>query len=902
MTLSWDRAPAWSDPRIPFLGILAVYVVLGVTVLGFNRSPAQILLTVGGACGLDMLLHYLLRGRRLLFPLSAAITGCSLCILANYAHGPWLPAVPVFFAIASKYLFTFEGKHVYNPSLFGLVASLLLAAGMVSPAPAYQWGGTLAIAAFVVTAALVLFVFRIGRNGLILAFLGFYLLQLALRAWLTRWHLPPETLFLGAFTSPAFYLFTFFMITDPQTSPPQTRAQVLMALVLVTVDLLLHQLESLSTLFYAAFICFSGRLLWLHASAAWSNPADLPRRLRHGALQLAVVAALASAGLLAYQLLRTPLASYTPDFSLRLVDAAAAGIRARPGDVLGRVDPRIAHVSKWVLSVGDAVAVADADGDGLQDVFFTLPLKHGEDRAALYRNLGAGRFERLPLPALDRLVAVPEREGLPSGAVWLDYDDDGDADLFLLVSFGHPRLLQNRVAEERVLRFIDVTQAAGIDEYLASVAVNALDVNRDGGLDLLMCSAFTTELPGYARPTPFNVFRLPRPEYEGDRRMFNFMHRSWHAADNGGGCALYLNTGAGGFRKQDARRWGLGTRRWVMAIGSGDFNADGWTDLYLANDFGPDELLLNRRGEHFESVHGRLVGSLGRDTYKGMNAGVADYDNNGHLDVYISDVHEPLQAEGSLLWMNDGGVDAKGDEAFRDEALRRNALNERRFGWGAAAGDLDRDGRIDLIQANGMVDDRYDHRQTPCPDYWYWNDKIALTGPDVHGYADRWADLRGRCIFPDELNRVYLNRGPYFVDAARDLGWTEPGTSRAVALSDWDNDGDLDVFVTHQFAPPSLYENRARGNWIGLDLQGNGRSCNRDALGSQVTATLAGIKQLREVQASNGLSAQGDQRLLIGLGVATGPVRVSIRWCGEAAAQTLELPANRYHHLTQRPE
>ena len=226
MTLTWDRLPNRHDPRIAFFALLCVYLVLGITVLGFNRNPYQILSTITFACLLDMALHYIFKDRRLLLPLSGAITGASLSILVNYAHGPWYPMVPVFFAIASKYLITMNGRHVFNPSLFGIVLCLWLADGMISASPAYQWGGSIAMSIFIVTAALVLFVFKIQRTTLIISFLLFYFIALAVRAWLTRWHMPPETWFMGALTSPAFYLFTFFMITDPVTSPQSRRGQI----------------------------------------------------------------------------------------------------------------------------------------------------------------------------------------------------------------------------------------------------------------------------------------------------------------------------------------------------------------------------------------------------------------------------------------------------------------------------------------------------------------------------------------------------------------------------------------------------------------------------------------------------------------------------------------------------
>lgn len=203
--------PGRGDPRLAVAAILAAYVVLGITVLGFNRSPAQVLVAVAAAVALDMGLNRVLRGGPQLFPLSALITGLSLSILINYAHGLAYALAPVFLAIGSKYVFTFRGRHLYNPALFGVAASLLLADGMVSDSPAYQWGGTYAVVAFVVTLGLLLLVLRIRRGTLVVSFLVFYFAALALRAWITRWQMPFETWFMGALSSPAFFLFTFFM-------------------------------------------------------------------------------------------------------------------------------------------------------------------------------------------------------------------------------------------------------------------------------------------------------------------------------------------------------------------------------------------------------------------------------------------------------------------------------------------------------------------------------------------------------------------------------------------------------------------------------------------------------------------------------------------------------------------
>lgn len=895
--------PGSGDPRWRVAAILLTYVMLGITVLGFNRSPTQVATTVATAVLLDLLLHRVVRGGPPLFPLSAFITGLGLSILVNYAHGPWLAAVPPMFAIGSKYLFTFRGRHVYNPALFGLVACLLLGGGLISESPAYQWGGSYAIALFIVTLALFLFVLKINRVALVLSFLVFYAVSVLVRAWLTRWHMPMETWLLGAVSSPSLYLFTFFMITDPQTSPPSRRGQVLLALAIVTIDFALNLRESLSTLFYAAFICATFRFLWSHAqdvragAGAWwvQSRERLGRRI-----------GLVGAGALAWfgiQGLVQADRSGLPGFTLTEVSAQATGIESRPGRVLQSVDPRIANVAKWLLSVGDAVAVADIDNDGRQDIFLTYPLKDDGSRAGLYRNLGGLRFERVPLPALDRLFKDPARNGLPSGAVFFDYDNDGDQDLLVLVGYGQTRLFRNRLVEDGVVAFEDVSDAVGLTQYTIAVAATVADFDRDGRLDLAIGNPINPWLRGYEAPTRFNIFALPAPADAGDRRMLNVMHRTWHDANNGGGMSAFLNR-QGRFAPLSDRQLDLvGEHRWTVAIGAADLNGDGWPDLYVANDFGPDQLLINQGDASFRRVHGSVAGSIGRDTYKGMNVSIADFDNDGRVGIYVSNVHERLQAEGSMLWQLSG--DARSVDAWADRASQRGLLNENRFGWGAAVGDLDLDGRLDILQANGMVDNAYDPDAPGCPDYWYWNDKIALTRPDVHGYTDRWADLRGRCIFPHEKNRVYLNRGQYFVDVADRVGWSVPGNSRGIALVDLDDDGDLDVIVTHQFGAASIYRNDRRDgrpvSWVGLQLQGDGKRCNRDAIGSTVALEVVenGVPrtQRREVVAVNGFAAQSDRRLLFGLGAASGPVTASVFWCAASTPQKVVLEPGQYHRL-----
>lgn len=799
------------------------------------------------------------------------------------------------------------------------MAALVLGQGLFSSSPSYQWGGTGAIVVFIIMAALVLFVFKVGRTALIVSFLVFYFLQTALRAWIMRWHVPPETLFYGALTSPAFFLFTFYMITDPKTSPDGTWPQIGWAFGVVLLDLFYHLKFSLATFFYALFFLSLGRWAWLHAGRLIKEglPASLHEMVtKNYAFRLVTIAAIGAIGFSLYAYVIHPqFCAIRPGFRLVEVPESVTGIQSQLSHVLEEIDPRIQHIAKWLLSVGDAVAVGDIDHSGRQSIFLTNPLKEPKDRNALYQNLGGYHFKRIPIPALDEVSAHPEKYGLVAGALFVDYDNSGEQSLFLLTAYGKVILLKNRFNETGRLEFVDVTKESGIDEYCIGVAATFFDYDRDGKLDLLIGNTLSTHLADYATPTWLNIFHLPQPEYPGDRRMFHFMHDSWFNAENGGGYVLYHNVGHGKFEKMDVSKMGMPQTHWTMAIGTGDFNHDGYTDIYCANDFGPDDIYLNDKGRGFKRVSGTFVGSVGRDTYKGMNVSVGDLDNNGQQDIYISDVHVPLQAEGSLLWRTRPNPKDPFTPQFEDTATERGVLNEKRFGWGAAMGDLNLDGWLDIVQANGMVDDAIDRKFPTTHDYWYQASHVMRSGPEIHSYADRWADLRGYDIFGHQANRVYISRGvganPEFVDASVEVGLTKLGNSRAIGLVDFENHGVLDVLITHQFATTQIFHNTLRDDprgaasqrhWLGFLLHGDGAIINSDAVGSQVTIRYVEngkqVQQMREISTTSGFSAQSDRRLLFGLGDYHGTVNVEVAWYGGQKQNFTTTSLDAYQDLT----
>ena len=227
-------------------------------------------------------------------------------------------------------------------------------------------------------------------------------------------------------------------------------------------------------------------------------------------------------------------------------------------------------------------------------------------------------------------------------------------------------------------------------------------------------------------------------------------------------------------------------------------------------------------------------------------------------------------------------------------------------------GDVNLDGWLDIVQANGMVDDRYDHRFAKPRSYWYVNEKLMRSGPGIHTYADMWGDLRGYDINGREPNRIYLSRGAVtrmqFADAAPQLGLTAQTNSRGMLLADFDNDGAPDLLITHQFAPPTLYrstlnDRASAPHWIGFALAGNGTTVNRDAAGARITISYlengTRVEQMREITITNAFAAQGDRRALFGLGAFAGEVEVKVRWPGETAHAVGPFAPGSYHRIEQ---
>lgn len=250
--------PSKDDPRWLFVCFHGSYVVLGHALLNFNRAPLEILIAIAACCGLDMLYTWV-TSRKLLVPLSGLISALGLAILFTAPGNGWLMLLTSWICISSKYLITWRGRHIYNPTNIALVAMLLLSGGEASVAPAYQWGGRYEVVALVFVLGFIMML-KVRKLALTLTFTVVFVLGALVRAELT--HMPAAITIWAQISGGAFWLFLFFMITDPKTSPASTKGQILFGAGLALVDMWLQLSFAVFSIFYALFLISTLRALY----------------------------------------------------------------------------------------------------------------------------------------------------------------------------------------------------------------------------------------------------------------------------------------------------------------------------------------------------------------------------------------------------------------------------------------------------------------------------------------------------------------------------------------------------------------------------------------------------------------------------------------------------------------
>jgi hypothetical protein len=528
------------------------------------------------------------------------------------------------------------------------------------------------------------------------------------------------------------------------------------------------------------------------------------------------------------------------------------------------------------------MTTADYDNDGFYDLFIPDGVE-----SRLFRNKGDGAFEdvtaRTGLAGLDGV----------SVGLFADYDNDGDKDFFVSRTFQPNQLFRNDGGT-----FSDVTVKSGIGADSCTTVASWGDYDNDGDLDLYVGRYLD---PRDDIPTTFY-------------------------ARNGLPNQLYRNNGNGTFTNVTETA-GVGETGLCLGTVWGDYDDDGYLDLYVVNDFGRKTLYHNNRNGTFTDV---TVKTNTLAYGAGMSASMGDYDNDGKLDIYVANIRSehawyaewPTVARYMVncwkqgVWKSDmplyfevfrqsgfGFVEVfqqmasgntllrnKGDGTFDDVTWAASA-NPPGWFWGSGFADFDNDGWQDIYSANG----------------WVYNDRGTEIELDFLNNVVSKQDVYKTGLFFDpkhfgrtswhgwERNRHLRNNGDgTFSEIGRAAGTDLVLNSRGIAVADFWNRGALDIAVAASTGRHALLRNEVapRRTWLGVETIGT--KSNRDGVGARVTIRADGKLQTREVVLGDGYGAQNSLRLYFGLNNARSIDEMTVRWPRSGIVQTFRnIPANR---------
>ena len=481
----------------------------------------------------------------------------------------------------------------------------------------------------------------------------------------------------------------------------------------------------------------------------------------------------------------------------------------------------------FIEPIGSGVALFDFDNDGDLDLYFV----NGSDLPGISSSIPpTNRLYRNDDGAFTDITdkASVGNTGYGLGCCVGDYNNDGFTDLYV-TNYG-PNVLYRNNGDGT---FTDVADTAGVDGDQFSSGCAFVDVDADGYLDLYVVNYVQFDPDTNPECTRQGIPTYCTPE-----------------ALPGVADVFYRNNGDGTFTDVSERSGVGATDGKGLGVVCGDIDNDGDIDIFVANDTTPNFLYRNERNSVKMTEDALFAGvALSEEgrAYSGMGANLGDFDNDGYLDIVITN----FQDQTNSLYRNAQG-------RFFTEMSFAKGIGERSLpylAWGVDFSDFNNDGWLDLFVANGHLDDN-----------------IAEIDP-IGTYA--------------QPNQLFLSdRGVNFTENP-DAAIAQRKVSRGTAFGDIDNDGDIDIVISNLKDTPTVLRNDGvnASQWLGIKLIGT--HCNRDAIGARVTVVSEGLTQMREVKSGSGYLSQNDLRLHFGLGAAMSVDTLTVRWlCGKV--QTLQ--------------
>lgn len=471
------------------------------------------------------------------------------------------------------------------------------------------------------------------------------------------------------------------------------------------------------------------------------------------------------------------------------------------------------QLSNIIESTGAGCAFLDYDGDGDQDIYLVngayMPgLSHirgrqmqGKLKNRLYRNEGGGKFTDVTESA-----GVGDT-GFGMACVAVDYDNDGDTDLFV-TNYGSVVLYQNQGDGT----FQDVTQQAGLQDELWAIGACFFDYDRDGFLDLYVGHYLTYD-PNYTYYYAADQFPGP-------------------LAYTGQPDTLYRNRGDGTFEDVTQKAGVYNPDGRAMGVAACDIDDDGHIDLFVANDAMENYFYQNNGDGTFTNIALQTATAFGQngEATSAMGPEFGDFDLDGLMDLLVPDMNY------SCLYHNTG------QGYFIDQSAEKGIANAcgQYTSWSGNFLDIDNDGDLDMFITNGNS-----HRLEGE------KDTLILNEGGVN-----FMDVSARC--GDDFQEELVGRGS--------------------AVADFDDDGDLDILVLNLNAPARLLRNdiESQNRWIKIKTIGT--KSNRDGIGTRIRLTVGGVTQIRDIISSSGYLSQSAMLAHFGLGEHESVERIELRW------------------------
>ena len=505
--------------------------------------------------------------------------------------------------------------------------------------------------------------------------------------------------------------------------------------------------------------------------------------------------------------------------------------------------------------MGSGAGFADIDNDGDIDLYIVnIPGPFTQDAGssagnmnALYRNNGDGTFTDITR------AADVGHQGYGMGCVFADYDGDADLDLYL-TNYGANVLYRNNGNST----FTDVTEIARVGCELWSTGAAFADVDGDTDLDLYVCNYVTYDLD--------QLEQMKEESLQSGKPVPSALNpHVFEPQDN----VFYRNNGDGTFTDVTAEVRVAATGGRSMQAVFSDFDNDNDLDLYVANDTSTNHVYRNNGDGTFADVSDE---SWAADFRGSMGLTAGDYDADGDIDLFMSHWVDEENALYRNLFIEDGIAERI---RFVDESYTAMLAEEsiKQIGWGTAFFDYDNDGDLDIFVTNGST---FQELKQP---------EVLIAQPDALFRND------GDGMFADVSESTGIAALPLRV-------------GRGATFGDYDNDGDVDIFIVNNHAPPTLLRNEGdrsiltgRNNWLHVKLIGTG--ANRDAIGAKIQVKTADQTQIREIYAGDSYMSFSSLVAEFGVGNASRIETLQITWQNGETQTRHNIPVNQRIQITQ---